>query len=112
MAVPCMPCRTAVLWMQWQRAALMKYFYFQVDNPLVKIADPLFVGAHIDRQRRDVNQGRAQDRPVREKVGIIGRVNGRLGCIEYSELTAEQAAEQLPGRLPALQERQYRRAYA
>jgi UDP-N-acetylglucosamine/UDP-N-acetylgalactosamine diphosphorylase len=28
-----------------------------------------------------------------EKVGIIGRVNGRLGCIEYSELTPEQTAE-------------------
>ena len=67
-------------------------FYFQVDNPLVKIADPLFVGAHIDRKAEMSTKVVRKTDPA-EKVGIIGRVNGRLGCIEYSELTAEQAAE-------------------
>lgn len=69
-------------------------FYFQVDNPLVKIADPLFVGAHIDRRAEKSTKVVRKTDPS-EKVGIIGRVNGRLGCIEYSELTAEQVAETL-----------------
>jgi UDP-N-acetylglucosamine/UDP-N-acetylgalactosamine diphosphorylase len=70
-------------------------FFFQVDNPLVSIADPLFVGAHIDRHAEMSTKVVRKVDPC-EKVGIIGRVNGRLGCIEYSELTAEQVAEKLP----------------
>ena len=69
-------------------------FYFQVDNPLVKIADPLFVGAHIDR-RAEMSTKVVRKTDPSEKVGIIGRVNGRLGCIEYSELTPEQVAERV-----------------
>ncbi len=74
-------------------------FYFQVDNPLAKIADPLFIGAHVE------NRAQMSTKVVRkvdpsEKVGIIGRVNGRLGCIEYSELSQAEIAERLPdGRL-------------
>jgi len=67
-------------------------FYFQVDNPLVKIADPLFVGAHIDR-RAEMSTKVVRKIDPAEKVGIIGRVNDRLACIEYSELTSEQTAE-------------------
>ena len=70
-------------------------FYFQVDNPLVSIADPVFVGAHIDRSAQMSTKVVRKTDPC-EKVGIIGRVNGRLGCIEYSELTPEQVAEKLP----------------
>lgn len=70
-------------------------FYFQVDNPLVNIADPLFVGAHIDRSAQMSTKVVRKIDPC-EKVGIIGRVNGRLGCIEYSELTPEQVAKKLP----------------
>ncbi len=67
-------------------------FYFQVDNPLVTIADPLFIGAHIDR-RAQMSTKVVRKTDPGEKVGIIGRVNGRLGCIEYSELSPEQTAE-------------------
>jgi len=70
-------------------------FYFQVDNPLVRIADPLFVGAHIGSRAQMSTKVVRKTDPA-EKVGIIGRVNGRLGCIEYSELTPEQAAGKLP----------------
>lgn len=70
-------------------------FFFQVDNPLVKIADPPFLGAHIDR-RAQMSTKVVRKTDPGEKVGIIGRVNGRLGCIEYSELTPEQTAEKLP----------------
>ena len=45
-------------------------FYFQVDNPLVEIADPAFLGAHRQAERRDVVQGRRKRDPD-EKVGVV-----------------------------------------
>ncbi len=63
-------------------------FYFQVDNPLVQICDPLFIGLH--------NAGGAQmsskvvkKRSYEEKVGVIARVDGRTRVIEYSDMTDE-----------------------
>ena len=74
-------------------------FYFQVDNPLAKIADPLFIGAHVENRAQMSTKVVRKVDPA-EKVGIIGRVNGRLGCIEYSELSQTEIAERLPdGRL-------------
>ena len=74
-------------------------FYFQVDNPLAKIADPLFIGAHVDNRAQMSTKVVPKVDPA-EKVGIIGRVNGRLGCIEYSELSQAEIGERLPdGRL-------------
>ncbi len=74
-------------------------FYFQVDNPLAKIADPLFVGAHVENRAQMSTKVVRKVDPA-EKVGIIGRVNGRLGCIEYSELSQAEIAGRLPdGRL-------------
>ena len=74
-------------------------FYFQVDNPLAKIADPLFIGAHVENRAQMSTKVVRKVDPA-EKVGIIGRVNGRLGCIEYSELSQAEIEERLPdGRL-------------
>ncbi len=67
-------------------------FYFQVDNPLVKIADPLFVGAHA-ASGADISSKVVRKTDPEERVGIIGRIDGTLGCIEYSELSAEQVNE-------------------
>ncbi|MCP4715564.1 MAG: UDPGP type 1 family protein [Deltaproteobacteria bacterium] len=74
------------------RNGVEEIFYFQVDNPLAKIADPLFIGAHADRQA-DMSSKVVKKTDPNERVGIIGKIDGRLGCIEYSELTAEEAAE-------------------
>ncbi len=38
-------------------------FYFQVDNPLVKIADPIFIGHHIGDAVGGVVEGGAEARP-------------------------------------------------
>jgi len=70
-------------------------FYFQVDNPLAKIADPLFIGAHVENRAQMSTKVVRKTDPA-ERVGIIGRVNGKLGCIEYSELSPQQAREQTP----------------
>lgn len=61
------------------------FSYFQVDNPLVRPADPLFIGLHADSSARMSSKVVAK-RDAGEKVGVIGRVGGKLGCIEYSDL--------------------------
>lgn len=71
-------------------------FYFQVDNPLAKIADPLFVGAHVEHQS-EMSSKVVQKTDPAERVGIIGKVDGKLGCIEYSELSQDETAERIKG---------------
>lgn len=67
-------------------------FYFQVDNPLAKIADPLFIGAHVEQQAEMSTKAVKKVDPA-EKVGLVGEIDGRLGCIEYSELSQKEAQE-------------------
>jgi len=62
--------------------------YFQVDNPLARPADPLFVGLHA-AEDCGMSSKVVKKRGPGEKVGVIGRINGKLGCIEYSDLPEE-----------------------
>lgn len=59
--------------------------YFQVDNPLARPADPLFLGLHA-LEGAAMSSKVVAKRDAHEKVGVLGRVDGRLGCIEYSDL--------------------------
>jgi UDP-N-acetylglucosamine/UDP-N-acetylgalactosamine diphosphorylase len=70
-------------------------FYFQVDNPLVRVADPAFVGRHIETQSDASSKVVFKDRPE-EKVGILSLIDGRCGIIEYSDLPNEMANERAP----------------
>ena len=67
-------------------------FYFQVDNPLVFIADPAFVGRHIEVGSEASSKVVFKDRPE-EKVGILALVDGKCGIVEYSDLPKELATE-------------------
>lgn len=62
-----------------------RFSYFQVDNPLARPADPLFVGLH-KLERAEMSTKVVTKRDAGEKVGVIGVADGRLGCIEYSDL--------------------------
>ncbi len=63
-------------------------FYCQVDNPLVKIADPVFLGLHaITGADASTKVVRRQD--IQEKVGLYVYVNGRDAVVEYSDIGAE-----------------------
>jgi UDP-N-acetylglucosamine/UDP-N-acetylgalactosamine diphosphorylase len=62
--------------------------YFQVDNPLVRPSDPLFIGMHALAGAGMSSKVVSKADPE-EKVGVLGRVDGRLGCIEYSDLPGE-----------------------
>jgi UDP-N-acetylglucosamine/UDP-N-acetylgalactosamine diphosphorylase len=82
------------------RARGVEHFsYFQVDNPLVPPADPLFVGLHVEALS-DFSCKVVEKRDPEEKVGLLVREEGKLVCIEYSDLEPALARARDPsGRL-------------
>lgn len=79
-----------------RRRGLTQLSYFQVDNPLVRPADPLFLGLHQEA-RAGMSSKVVAKRDAGEKVGVLGRVDGELACIEYSDLPAELRDARAPG---------------
>ncbi len=77
-------------------------FYFQVDNPLVEVADPVFIGLHL-QNKADVSVKVCAKRDAGEKIGAVAIRDGRSCIVEYSELTPEQMTATGPdGRLRLL----------
>jgi UDP-N-acetylglucosamine/UDP-N-acetylgalactosamine diphosphorylase len=73
-----------------ERRGLKHLFYFQVDNPLVEMCDPLFLGHHILAKSEASTLAIAKNDPM-ERVGNIVQFDGRTQIIEYSDLAAEVA---------------------
>lgn len=68
--------------------------YTQVDNPLVRVIDPLFIGLHV----ADGAQMSSKMLPKtfeKEKLGNFCLVNGKMAVIEYSDLPDELASQRL-----------------
>ena len=63
-------------------------FYFQVDNPLVRIADPVFLGRHILAGSQASSKVIAR-RHAGEKLGVFASVAGSCHIVEYSDLPKE-----------------------
>lgn len=61
-------------------------FYFQVDNVLIKIADPAFIGYHKS-EGAEMSSKVIRKAYPEEKLGVICRINGEVGVIEYSDLS-------------------------
>ena len=65
-------------------------FYCQVDNPLVKIADPIFLGYHrISESEFSLKVLRRRNEA--EKIGVYALLDGKPGVIEYSDLAPGNA---------------------
>jgi UDP-N-acetylglucosamine/UDP-N-acetylgalactosamine diphosphorylase len=74
-------------------------FYFQVDNPLVRVPDPEFVGFHRLAGSEMSSKVIPKAYPE-EKLGVPGRVDGNPRIIEYSDLDpAAMHARRPDGRL-------------
>ncbi len=73
-----------------ERRGLRHLFYFQVDNPLVEICDPLFLGYHLLAKSAVSTLAIAKTDPL-DRVGNILRIDGKTQIIEYSDLPAEMA---------------------
>ena len=65
-------------------------FYFQVDNPLVAIADPLFCGLH-DLTGSDMSLKVLEKTGPGEKIGVVATRDGVARVVEYTDLSREQA---------------------
>jgi UDP-N-acetylglucosamine/UDP-N-acetylgalactosamine diphosphorylase len=70
-------------------------FYFQVDNPLVKVCDPGFIGRHVAADADVSSKVVAKTDPA-EKVGVLVSVAGRCSIIEYTLLPAPLAQRREP----------------
>lgn len=74
-----------------QRRSILHLSYFQVDNPLVRVIDPVFLGLHAaapDSSAEMSSKMVAKASPE-EKVGVFCLANGRTEVIEYSDMPAE-----------------------
>ena len=69
--------------------------YFQVDNPLVKMCDPLFIGLH-ELENSDMSAIMLAKTGPREKLGNFCVSGGRVHIIEYSDLPDELAEKRNP----------------
>src|SRR5579875_2233230 len=67
-------------------------FYFQVDNPLVKVADPIFLGRHLAR-RSEASSKIVPKQGPKDRLGTFALVDGRCTIIEYSDLPDHLANE-------------------
>ena len=66
--------------------------YFQVDNPLVRLIDPSFIGWHAMRSS-DMSSKMVPKAYAEEKVGHFCVQKGRLVVVEYSDLPMELQRE-------------------
>ena len=67
---------------------------FQVDNPLVRAVDPLFIGLHAEHpaSSAEASSKVVPKRNAAEKVGVFCASGGRTMVVEYSDLPAGLAA--------------------
>ena len=76
-----------------KKRGIKSVFFFQVDNPLVEIADPAFIGYHV-LNKSEYSLKLCAKRDPYEKVGmpmqftVKGRKQYRM--VEYTEMTKEQ----------------------
>lgn len=76
--------------------------YFQVDNPIVRVVDPVFIGLHADPERSSCEMSSKMIPKLypEEKVGMFcatGAAGGasKIEVIEYSDLPKELQAQRL-----------------
>jgi len=73
-----------------ERRGIEHLFYFQVDNILIRIADPLFIGLHALAHAEMSLKVLRKSGPY-EKIGAVVVEEGKHKVIEYSDLSAEEA---------------------
>jgi UDP-N-acetylglucosamine/UDP-N-acetylgalactosamine diphosphorylase len=72
--------------------------YVQIDNPLARVVDPVFIGLHAtapDSSGEMSTKVVAKTEPG-EKVGVVCCIDGKPGVIEYSDLPEATAAQRNP----------------
>ena len=78
-----------------QHRGIEQISYCQVDNPLINIFDPLFIGLHALDGAEMSSKALVKAHPT-ERVGNFCLVDGKIAVIEYSDLPDEQAHRRNP----------------
>ena len=75
--------------------------YVQVDNPLARVVDPIFLAMHAtdDDSSNEVSSKCVPKTNPEERVGVFCTKDGSVSVQEYSDLTDAQAAETTDGEL-------------
>ena len=72
-----------------KKRGIKSVFFFQVDNPLVEIADPAFIGYHV-MNKSEYSLKLCAKREPKEKVGMPMQFGKTFRMVEYTEMTDEQ----------------------
>jgi UDP-N-acetylglucosamine/UDP-N-acetylgalactosamine diphosphorylase len=84
---------------EMRERGIRSVFYFQVDNPMVDLADPAFLG-RFREDRAEIGFKVVEKVAPDERVGVVVEINGEPRVIEYSDLDPELAGQREPdGRL-------------
>ncbi len=81
-----------------QRRGIEQLSYFQVDNPLVRVIDPVFIGLHVGAGGASESSGEMSSKMVAkagpdEKVGVFCLADGKTEVIEYSDMPKELSSK-------------------
>ncbi len=68
---------------------------FQVDNPLLRLADPIFLGHHT-LAGAEMSSLAIRKLGPEERMGVFATVDGRTALVEYSDLPDELARRTEP----------------
>lgn len=77
-----------------KKRGITQISYFQVDNPLVRCIDPLFIGLH-DLDGAQMSSKMLPKAYPKEKLGNFCIIDGKMTVIEYSDLPDELAEQRL-----------------
>lgn len=71
-----------------RRRGVEQISYTQIDNPLVRVIDPAFLGLHAfaPDSSGEMSSKMVTKAHAGEKVGVLCRVDGRTAVIEYSDM--------------------------
>jgi len=72
-----------------ERRGITTIFYYQVDNPMIEIGDPVLLGFHAQADA-EFSCKSLRKREPGEKMGVFARIDGRMGVVEYTEISPEQ----------------------
>jgi UDP-N-acetylglucosamine/UDP-N-acetylgalactosamine diphosphorylase len=78
-----------------KKRGITQISYFQVDNPIVRCVDPLFIGLH-DLDGAEMSSKMLPKAFPKEKLGNFCLIDGKMTVIEYSDLPDELAEQRLP----------------
>ncbi len=76
-----------------RRRGIEHLSYFQVDNPTVRVLDPVFIGLHASApdSSAEMSSKMVPKAYPDEKLGVFCNVRGKLDVIEYSDMPKELA---------------------